>query len=331
MKREEFSQLPKTVCEFLNYLDTIQNKSSLTVSEYASDLRIFFRFMKIYKKCVPENTEFNKIDVSDIDIDFISKIEYNDFLYFLAYCKNTRNISSRAMARKITTLRKFFKFLIHNKYIDENPALELDTPKIKKALPKFLTLEQSRMLLNCIDGSNKQRDYCIMTLFLNCGIRLSELVGLNLNDITDDGKMKVTGKGNKERIVYLNDACQSAIKAYLKVRPVDGVKDKDALFISRNKQRISNRMVQTLVEKYLDRSGLGNMGFSTHKLRHTAATLMYQYGDVDVLLLKEILGHENLSTTQIYTHVSNEQLKDAMGNNPLNNIAKPDFENEDDD
>ena len=207
---------------------------------------------------------------------------------------------------------------MHNKIVDSSPLSDLDTPKINKTLPKHLTLEQSRMLLNCIDGDHKERDFCILTLFLNCGLRLSELVGLNLNDIFDDGKMNVTGKGNKQRIVYLNNACVQALKSYLKVRPHEGVKDRDALFISRNKQRISKRTVQHIVYQYLDKSGLSNQGFSAHKLRHTAATLMYQYGEVDVLLLKEILGHENLSTTQIYTHVSNEQIKNALSNNPLN-------------
>lgn len=318
MKREDFVYLPDDVQKFLTHMTVIQNKSELTVNEYASDLRLFFRYLKKQKDSALKTVDFNEINITDIDVNFLNKINYNDILLFLNYCKVERKVSSRTLARKITVLKCFYKYLMHNKIVDSSPLSDLDTPKINKTLPKHLTLEQSRMLLNCIDGDHKERDFCILTLFLNCGLRLSELVGLNLNDIFDDGKMNVTGKGNKQRIVYLNNACVQALKSYLKVRPHEGVKDRDALFISRNKQRISKRTVQHIVYQYLDKSGLSNQGFSAHKLRHTAATLMYQYGEVDVLLLKEILGHENLSTTQIYTHVSNEQIKNALSNNPLN-------------
>lgn len=328
MKREEFVDLPKDVQDFLTNLTVVANKSELTILEYASDLRMFFRFILKSKDTSLKITPLNDISIKDIDTSLIASISYNDVLSFLTYCKIDRNISSRTMMRKITSLRVFYKFLMHNKVVDSSPLSDLDSPKIGKTLPKHLSLEQSRMLLNCIDGDNKQRDYCIITFFLNCGIRLSELVSLNLTDISDDGKMTVTGKGNKQRIVYLNDACLAALKDYLKVRPNEGVIDKNALFISRNRKRISKRTVQHIVEMYLDRSGLANQGYSTHKLRHTAATLMYQYGDVDVLLLKEILGHENLSTTQIYTHVSNDQIKNALSVNPLNDVAKNDDDEE---
>lgn len=329
MKREEFIYLPKDVQDFLSNLTIVANKSELTILEYASDLRMFFRFILKKKDKSLKDTSLNNVSIKDIDTDFIANITYNDILDFLTYCKIERNVSSRTLMRKITSLRVFYKFLMHNKKVDSSPLSDLDSPKIGKTLPKHLSLEQSRMLLNCIDGENKQRDYCIITLFLNCGLRLSELVALNITNISDDGKMTVTGKGNKQRIVYLNDACISALKEYLKVRPNEGVVDKNALFISRNKKRISKRTVQHIVGVYLDRSGLSNQGFSTHKLRHTAATLMYQYGDVDVLLLKEILGHENLSTTQIYTHVSSEQIKNALSSNPLNDIPAPSDDDED--
>ncbi len=323
MKREDFADLPYLLKKFLTYLEVVRNKSTLTVLEYASDLRIFLRFIKQNRKLVDKNTEFEEIDISDIDERFLDSITLNDGYEFLLYCKNERHNDSTARARKVTSLRSFFKYLdSRENAIKENPFRELEAPKLKKTLPKYLTLEQSRMLLNCVyndSNPNKERDFCILTLFLNCGLRLAELVGLNISDIHGDNSMTVTGKGDKERKVYLNSSCMLAINNYLKVRPVDGVKDREALFISRNKQRISRRSVQSIVENALEKSGLSDLGFSTHKLRHTAATLMYQYGEVDVLLLKEILGHENLSTTQIYTHVADEQLREAVTLNPLNN------------
>ncbi len=328
MKREDFAALPQLLRSFLTYLEVVRNKSSLTVLEYASDLRTFLRYMKITHKLVDRNTKFDEIDISDIDAEFLDKITLSDGYEFLLYCKNERNNDATARARKVTSLKSFFKYLdSREKVIKENPFRELEAPKLKKTLPKYLSLEQSRALLNCVyndSNPNKERDFCILTLFLNCGLRLAELVSLNLKHIHDDNSMTVTGKGNKERIVYLNSACIAALNNYLKVRPVDGLKDREALFISRNKQRISRRTVQNIVENALMKSGLADLGFSTHKLRHTAATLMYQYGDVDVLLLKEILGHENLSTTQIYTHVADDQLRNAVNLNPLNTAVDSD-------
>ena len=322
MKREDFPDLPRLLRNFLTYLEVVKNKSNLTVLEYASDLRTFLRFMKMSRRIVDKNTKFEEIDISDIDAEFFSDISLNDGYEFLLYCKNERNNDSTARARKVTSLKSFFKYLeTREAVIKTNPFRDLEAPKLKKSLPKYLSLEQSRVLLNCVYNDanpNKERDFCILTLFLNCGLRLAELVGLNIRHIHDDNSMTVTGKGNKERIVYLNEACVAALNNYLKVRPVDGLKDREALFISRNKQRISRRTVQNIVENALQKSGLADLGFSTHKLRHTAATLMYQYGSVDVLLLKEILGHENLSTTQIYTHVADEQLRTAVSLNPLN-------------
>lgn len=323
MHKEEFYKLPKSVVEFLNYMFAIKNKSELTVLEYASDLRLFFRFMLIERGIVPKDTEFDKIEISFIDIDFIKTITISDAYSFLVYCKNERQNDSASRSRKVSTLRTFFKYLsVKTKQIPENPMQELELPKVKKSLPKYLTLDNSLKLLESVDGRNKERDYAILTLFLNCGLRLSELCSLNYSDIKSDDTMKVTGKGNKERTIYLNEMCIEAIKEYMKVRPVDGVKDKNALFLSGRKSRISPKTVQHIVEKYLEKSGLGGMGYSTHKLRHTAATLMYQQGNVDVLLLKEILGHENLSTTEIYTHIVDEQLKDAVASNPLNKSKK---------
>lgn len=323
MHKDEFSSLPISVVEFLNYMSVIKNKSELTVLEYASDLRLFFRFLLIYRNKVNKDSDFDSINISDIDLDLISTVTIQDAYAFLSYCRNTRNNDAASRARKASSLRAYFKYMsINTKQIDENPMQELESPKTKKSLPKYLTLEESVDLLNSIDGKFKERDYCIITIFLNCGLRLSELVGLNYGDIRSDNSMRVTGKGNKERIIYLNEMCVDAINEYMKVRPIDGVKDKNALFLSNRKTRISPKTVQHIVKTFLEKAGLGDQGFSTHKLRHTAATLMYQQGDVDVLLIKEILGHENLATTEIYTHIVDSQLKDAVSSNPLNKISK---------
>lgn len=323
MHKEEFKELPSSVIEFLNYLSVIKNKSSLTVLEYASDLRLFFRFLLKYRNIVPDDTEFDNVDIRNIDLELIKTVSIQDAYAFLSYCRNERGNDSASRSRKASSLRAFFKYMsVNTKQLDENPMQELESPKSKKSLPKYLTLEESVALLNSIDGKFKERDYCIITIFLNCGLRLSELVGLNYTDIRSDNTLKVTGKGNKERIIYLNDMCLDAIKEYMKVRPVDGVKDKTALFLSSRKCRISPKTVQYIVKSFLDKSGLGGQGFSTHKLRHTAATLMYQKGNVDVLLIKEILGHENLATTEIYTHIVDSQLKDAISSNPLNTMSK---------
>lgn len=321
MHKEEFHTLPQSVIEFLNYLSVVRSKSELTVLEYASDLRLFFRFMLIYRGIVPKDTEFEKIDISFIDLDFIKTVKISDAYAFLSYCRSERKNDSASIARKVSSLRAFFKYLcVKMKQIPENPMEELESPKLKKSLPKYLSLDESIQLLESIDGRDKERDYAIITLFLNCGLRLSELCSLNYTDIKSDGTMTVTGKGNKERTIYLNDMCVNAVKAYMKVRPVDGVKDKHALFLSNRKSRISPKTVQHIVEKFIKKSGLGDRGYSTHKLRHTAATLMYQKGGVDVLLIKDILGHENLATTEIYTHIVDEQLKDAVSSNPLNKL-----------
>jgi site-specific recombinase XerD len=329
--RSDYPDFPDTMVEFLNYMDAIKNRSKGTVSEYATDLRTFFRFMKYYRGLTditdPDDEEaFSKISIKDCDDEFVKIITITDAYAFLSFCKDNRNNSARTRARKVSTLRDFFKFCKTQKgIIKENPMQNLDSPKIRQSLPKYLTLDEATNLLrNSFDGPNKERDFAIITLFLNCGMRLSELVGLNYTDIRDDNTIKVLGKGNKERTVYLNDACITAVNNYMRVRPVDGVKDKEALFLSNRRQRISPKTVQHIVYTALEKSGLE--GYSTHKLRHTAATLMYQYGDADVLVLKEILGHENVGTTQIYTHIVNEQLKTATDNNPLNkaNIVKDD-------
>lgn len=314
-------ECPKIIKDFLGYMQTIKGKSPKTVSEYFLDLRTFFRFIKQKKGLVPNDLDFDQIDISDSTIDLLKDVNLTIIYEFLNYTLSERNNSSTTRARKVSCLRTFFKYLTNKTgQLKDNPTLELDTPKIKSSLPIYLTLEESLELLNSVDGKYKERDYCILTLFLNCGMRLSELVNININDIRPDRTMRITGKGNKERIVYLNDACMDAIERYKKVRPVNGIKDKNAFFISRLRKRIGRQAVQLLVQKYINLSGLSGRGYSVHKLRHTAATLMYQHGHVDIRVLKDILGHENLGTTEIYTHVSNQQMQEASNLNPLSKV-----------
>ncbi len=325
MKQENSEQMPELLIDYIRYLDVVKNRSPLTVEEYARDLRTFFKFLLRLRGNYAPNVDLNEIDISGLDIDFFKAVTLNDAYSFLSYCRHDRNNAAVTRARKAVSLKRFFRYLsVQLKLLEENPLQELETPKIKKALPKYLTLEQSIDLLNSVEGKFKERDYCIMTLLLNCGLRLSELTALNLNSIRSDNTMSVIGKGNKERIVYLNGACVNAIERYLSVRPGEALIDRNALFISRNRRRISNRAVENIIEKYVKKSGLDGQGITVHKLRHTAATLMYQHGGVDILLIKEILGHENLSTTEIYTHLVDSQLKNAVDQNPLNKHFKND-------
>ena len=323
MKLEILQSCPPVIRDFLTYNETIRGKSSRSVEGYFLDLQTFFRYILLVRGLVPKSAEFEKITIEKVDIELIKTVTVSDLYAFLVFCKEERQNGAASRARKTSTLRIFFKYLsVQTHQLDNNPAEMLETPKVKQSLPKHLTLEDSLELLNSVEGPYKERDYCILTLFLNCGLRLAELCALNLSSISGDGTLTVVGKGNKERMVYLNSACLDAISKYLPVRHNDGVpaSDKNALFISRNKRRISPKTVQHIVKTYLEKSGLGDMGYSTHKLRHTAAPLMYQHGNVDIRVLKDILGHANLGTTQIYTHVSDKQIKQAVDSNPLANV-----------
>ena len=311
--------------DYLYYMQTVKGRSPKTVDEYFNDLRTFFRFMKRHKKIVPANTPDADIKVDDIDLDFVKSVSLTDAYEFMNYLLRVRENDKAARARKTTSIKSFYHYLTVNRgLLKENPLEKLERPKArdKNPLPKYLTLEQSIELLNAVDGKFKERDYCILTFFLNCGMRLAELVAMDYTDIRSDHTAQITGKGNKKRIIYLNDACMSAYEDYMKVRPVEGVRaeDKHALFLSSRNRRISREMVQKIVYKYLEKIGLDSQGYSVHKLRHTAATLMYQHGNVDIRVLKDVLGHENLSTTEIYTHLDSSQIERAAKSNPLSKV-----------
>lgn len=313
---------PDYINSFLDYSATILNKSPNSIKEYNYDLNMFFKFIKVHFNLTKEK-DFSKINIDDISLDTVKKIKLDNIHAFLSYMAIELKSKSATRARKASTIRIFFNYLSQKaNLIEINPAQNLETPKSDKRLPKYLNLEQSQKLLEVAsneDNRNYQRDYAIITLFLNCGLRLSELVGININDIDfSEARLTVIGKGNKERIIYLNKSCLKALYEYLEVRPK--INYNKALFLSERKERISRRTVQHIVDKELKNAGLDRKNFSTHKLRHTAATLMYQYGNVDIRALQVLLGHESISTTEIYTHVNKEQVRDAVEKNPLANI-----------
>ena len=322
-------QNPEYVNSFLDYSLTILNKSPNSVKEYNYDLTMFLRYIKIQYHLTNE-TDFKCITIKDIPLDVIKQITPQDIMSFLSFMALNLKAKAATRARKISTIRIFFSYLSQKaKIIENNPAQNIETPKKEKRMPRYLTLDDSKKLLSVTmdeNDENKERDYAIITIFLNCGLRLSELVGINISDINfDDCKLNVIGKGNKERTIYLNKACMNAIKSYLNVRPkvaikVDAKDSQKALFLSKRHERISNRTVQYIVDKELRKAGLDTSKYSTHKLRHTAATLMYQYGNVDIRALQELLGHESIATTEIYTHVNNQQARNAVESNPLADI-----------
>lgn len=316
----EIVDVPSYCVDYLRNLRVVRNLSPLTVRGYYTDLRTFFRYL-VFLKGTYSLDEFHIINASDVSLDEFKRVTISTLYDFQSFCMDTLANDARARARKISSLRGFYKYLISQKIITENPTVDLRPPKAAKDLPHYLSINQSANLLNAVDGRFQMRNLAIITLFVNCGIRLAELVGLNTTSI-EERTMRVRGKGNKERILHLNDACIQALNAYADERRNYTFKivDRDALFVSQKGTRISQRMVQVMVQNFMKRSGIDTSVHSVHKLRHTAATLMYQNG-VDVRILQEILGHANLGTTQIYTHIKSSQVRDAM--NSINVSADP--------
>ncbi len=328
------TQSPQVLIDFLTYHQTIRGHSQKTIDEYFLDLRMFLRFIKVERSLVSADVLFDEIDIKDVSLELISTVTRDDIYNFMAFLERERivkpdsdqgkriGLSKVSYSRKLSTLRSFFDYLFtKTEQIQNNPMKTIDSPKAPKREPRYLTEDEAIELLRSVDGAHKERDYCILTLFLVCGLRVSELVGLNLTSIRSDDSLKVRGKGDKERIVYLTPSCRRAIDDYLIVRPEASARDKNALFLSQKHNRISVDAVQSLVKKYTAKAGLAASEYSPHKLRHTAATMMLRNG-VDVRTLQEVLGHENLATTQIYTHIDNEGLRTAAAAHPLADIKK---------
>ena len=322
------SQMPLFLSDYLTYLDVIRGKAKRTVNEYYNDICLFLRWLHCKNLKRPE-ADCGEIDIFEITVSEMEAVTVSVLYDYIRYLRDFRGNTPRSVSRRLSAVRSLFKYLTKTKgMLRADPCQNLELPAVKKALPRFLTLEESQRMLQSaeeIPSNDTLRDYCIVTLFLNCGFRLAELVGMNVGDVDFyDRKIRVLGKGSKERIVYLNDACLSALHDYISSRE-NPPEEPRALFLSRNHRRISRRRVQQIIEKMLIASGLGGRGLSTHKLRHTAATLMYQHGHVDTLTLRDILGHQSIATTEIYTHLSSEQRQNAIDSNPLagEHIHKP--------
>lgn len=316
------TEAPPLLRDFLVYHETIQAHSRLTVEEYYLDLRNFFRYIKMIRLKLSSDTPLDSISIDDFDLELAKSVSLTDVYNYMGFLSGDRKLSATSRARKIAAIRSFYKYLVNKaKLMDVNPVQDLDSPNIRKSLPKYLRLDESISLLEAVDGPNAVRDYCILTLFLNCGLRISELVGLNKTDVRGD-QLRVLGKGNKERILYLNDACQKAIDDWMIERNSLTLLDEKALFVTpKYRKRITTAAVHKLVKKHLSAAGIDSTQYSSHKLRHTAATLMLQNG-VDVRTLQEVLGHDHLNTTQIYTHVDSDDLRYAAKANPLAKVKK---------
>lgn len=319
----DFNELPLFAKDYLAYMDTVRNCSDNTIREYFYDLRMFLRFIKRHKNEI--SSPIDKIEIDKEDVSILNDVTLSDLYAYMTFLNRERGMSSRSRARKAASLKSFYKYLFSKiKVLDSNPAMELESPKLAKELPRYLSLDESKRLLASIDGRYHERDFAIVIIFLNCGLRISELVNINTSHIRDNDTLVVRGKGNKDRTIYLNEACLFAINRYINVRPKASFEDPNALFISMRGTRISRKTIHVMLKKYFLKAGLDAEKYSAHKLRHTAATLMYRHGNVDIRALQSILGHKSIATTEIYTHVDNEKIREAINANPLSNI-KPDI------
>ena len=316
------TEAPPLIRDFLVYHETIQGHSRQTVDEYYLDLRSFARYLKQVRDPSLRSVPLDHIPLDDVSLELFQSVTLTDVYSYMNFLTRDKGLNAASRARKVATIRSFYKYLTNKaKLLTKNPVQDLDSPRQKKSLPKYLSLDESIDLLESVDGKNATRDFCILTLFLNCGLRISELVNLNVTDVRDN-QLRVLGKGNKERILFLNDACVKAIQDWMTDRNALTLIDQNALFVTlQNRRRISVAAVHKLVKKHLADAGLDSTQYSAHKLRHTAATLMLQNG-VDVRTLQEVLGHDHLNTTQIYTHVDNDDLRAAARANPLAGVRK---------
>lgn len=331
MNLDQITDAPDILMEFLEYHSTVRGHSDRTVAGYYLDLKILFRFLKRRRHLVPIDLPFNEIDITDVDLDFIKQIKIEELYRYQSFSPERMNsvnaLSAASRCRRTSSVKSFFNYLTTKRHLlDYNVCQELDMPKRQASLPRYLEESECERLLAACDGPYELRDYCILMLFLSCGLRISELVSLNVTDIYED-HLRVLGKGNKERVIYFAEGCREAIDDYLSVRNVDNVKesDKNALFISQKNCRFGARGIQQMLEKKLLAAGLDPSRYSPHKLRHTAATLMLKNG-VDTRALQEVLGHSNLNTTQIYTHLDNAALHEAARANPIGRKFKSEIE-----
>ena len=300
------NECPEFLNDYIFYLRIVRGRAETTVNEYYINIRMFLRYILMVKNNLSQPLE--SIDIKEFPKEMLNEITLRDIYDFEYFLADERKNKPAARARKTAALKSFFHYL-HKRanIIDHNPVDDIEMPTVKRALPKFLTLEESLRLLSSDSFENPERDFCMVTLFLNCGMRLNELVSINISDIDfEERRLLLKGKGNKQRIIYINDACIAALKTYINSRK-NPPEEPDALFLSKKRRRISRRRVEQIIEKLLNDTGLGNRGISPHKLRHTAATLMYQHGNVDTLVIKEVLGHASIATTEIYTHLSDER------------------------
>lgn len=321
---------PLILIDYLNYLKSIKGLSKSTIKEYTYDLEAFIEFQLIRKLYNNDRQDymdnFNPSKINEYaNENFFENLNIQDFYAFLSYLDNHKNDTATTRSRKISAIKSFYKYMYSEiEIIDNNVADKLTNPKISQRQPIYLTLNETEILLATISKEQNEflraRDMAIVFTFLTTGMRLSELVSIDLSDVNKDN-FKIIGKGNKERTVYLTSNCQELINIYI-IKRSEYLKDDsiNALFVSTRKKRISNRTVQATIDKYLEKAGFDTKIYSTHKLRHTAATLMYKYGNVDIRALKDILGHASVSTTQIYTHLDDDDLKDAVNKNPLSGL-----------
>lgn len=331
-------QTPEFLNNYLKYKACIEFKSKKTADETYYDLRTLLRYIKLLKTDKDKistitSDEFRKISIIDISLADLNNITPNNLEKYIIFLSVTLNNDTKTRNRKLASLKKFFEYLESNNFINRNPAKNMSSGRIEKRIPKHLSLIESKQLLaNTIKSNSrfKIRNYAIICIFLNCSLRLSELTSINLSDLKlDDSEqtLRVHGKGNKERIIYLNAAVCEAIQSYLEIRPKLGKDNKDynALFISGQNKRISNRAVQTLIKDalltLLDENPY-KYKYHTHSLRHTGATLLYNEKDINIFVLKRILGHECLEATEIYTHVSDRKLKEIMENCTISSILE---------